>query len=248
MVEESFLTNPPKRLKRKSTKKRKAKKRSSVKKRRNPVGEVIVVGRNPKRRKRKSTRRRKRTVSRRRRRNPVAKRRVTRRRTRRNPVARKRTYRRRRRNPVAKRRRSVRRNPAMVGVLNFRKPLTLIVPIGIGIASTIVTRKVPDMLNLEGNIRYLTQLGVGVVGALILKKPFGAQNAMIWGVVSLVNTVGEVLSDKVGGVFSGFGAYVDYESQAYLPEVEGVMGMGDYATEGQYGAFVDEEEDAGSPY
>lgn len=241
MPTEAFLTNPPKRVRRKSTKKRSTKKRrTATRRKKNPYGkEVIVVGRNPRRRKKRATR--KRTVKRRRR-NPVttvARRRKTYRK-RRNPVARKRVSRKRsyRRNPVRKRR--MRRNmPMAVGALNFKKPMTLLMPIMTGVVSTIATRKVPEMLGLIGWQKTGAQLVVGIGGALILRKPLGAQTAMVWGIVSLVNTIGEMLRDRIGGVFMGYSAFVDRETLGYDPS--GSM-MSEYSAPGQYGAFVDRED------
>lgn len=243
MAREPFLINPPKRVRRKSTKKRSnpkrsvKKRRNSVRRKKNPYGqEVVVVGRNPKRRKRRATRKRKRTYKRRR--NPVAVAPKRRRRRRSNPVARKVTRRRVRRNyPVARRRK--RRNPAMTfGGMNLRKPMTLIMPVGVGVASLMATKAAPNMLNLTGNMRYLAQVGVAVAGGMILKKPLGAQNAAVWAIVSLVSTASEVLRDKVGGVFSGMGAFVDFERGYPIPGADNMMG--EYATSDNYGAFVDE--------
>jgi len=206
--------------------------------------EVVVVGRNPRRRKRRASKRR--SVSKRRR-NPVAATRRVRRtyRKRRNPVARvsrRRTRRSYRHNPVVRRRH--RRNPAMslsMGGINFKKPMTLIMPIATGIASTIVTRKVPDMLNLMGWQRTGAQVAVAVLGGMVLRKPLGTQNAAIWAVVSLVNTAGELLRDKIGGVFSGYSAFVDRQ----VPYAGGAM----MSTGSMYGAFVDRQMDEyGSEY
>lgn len=270
MAKEAFLINPPKRkTSRKKAKKRALPKSMKGKKRKrisvyktgkksysrspyspskqdgimvNPYGEeVIVVGANPRKR------RRKRKAVRRKRRNPVATRRTYKKRTRRNPVAKRRVYR-KRRNPIAKRRttrRRIRRNPAMaIGTMRLNKPMTFVMPVMTGVASAIATKKIPAMLNLTGNMRYLGQVAVGLIGGMILKKPLGAQNATIFAIVSLASTAQEVLAERVGGVFAGLSGFVDYEA-GYTPELlaeDGNM-MGDYATPDNYGAFVDVEDE-----
>ena len=130
--------------------------------------------------------------------------------------------------------------PMAVGALNFKKPMTLIMPIAAGVASTIVTRKVPEMHGLIGWQKTGAQLAVGIGGALILRKPLGSQVAMVWGIVSLVNTVGEVLRDRIGGVFSGYSAFVD--SSMYQQAAVGESSvMSEFVDSDMYGRFVDDE-------
>ena len=242
MTKEPFLINPQKRAKRKSAKKstRRNPKRKRSSARKNPYGqEVIVVGANPRRRRKKATRKRK--TSRRRKRNPVARapRRRAVKRTRRNPVrrtAKRRSY---RRNPVRKRR--ARRNmPMAVGTMNVKKPMTLLMPLGTGIAALVITKMVPNTLNLTGNMRIAAQVAVAIGGGYILQKPIGKQNAMIFTIVSLVNTASEILSQRVGGVFAGLGAFVDEYAQPTMLS-DGPDGMmGDFVDTGSFGEYYDE--------
>jgi len=169
-------------------------------KRKNPFGsEVLLVG-NPRRKRRRSRRK-------------VASKAIF-------SMNRKRRVHHRRRksyamNPVRHRRRSNRRR-------YHRNPMSssgmksMIMPIAVGVGAYYATQSLPTMLGMTSGItRTAVQAGIGIGGAMLLKKMIGKENAMIFGVVSGALVVISLLNQYVFTAtsvtptipVSGFGAF-----------------------------------------
>ncbi len=189
----------------------------------NPLGEeVIIMGANPRRRKRstrKHSRRRFHLFK-----NAPAKRRRSRRRK----------YHMARNAPAVNRKRSRRRhrrNPAVGGLsFDIMRPQTLIMPLLTGLVAKMATEKIPAMLNLTTPLtRYGSQAAVAIGGSILLRRFVGRTNAAIWGIVSAVTILTDVVNRYVlkttltglgydGGYDGGYAGYVG-DAGAYPNEV-----------------------------
>ena len=170
MPKEAFLINPPKKIRRKKSRKKKRFLRSLGLKFRNPIGEeVMLVGANPRRRRargRKKKYRRNKVIA----------------------TNRRRVYRRRNR-------RRYRRNPALSGAINITKPQTLLMPIAVGIGAKLAVERVPGMIRILSPLPKLgVQAAIAIGGGILLKKPLGATNAAIWTVVASVFALSSFLN------------------------------------------------------
>ncbi len=79
-------------------------------------------------------------------------------------------------------RRKVRRNPVVSsgGAISIRRPMTLVMPIAVGVAGLMAADKVPAMLNLSGNSALAAQAGLMVGGGLLLPKFVGNTAATVF--------------------------------------------------------------------
>ncbi len=126
-----------------------------------------------------------------------------------------------------------RRNPAAVatmGGISLTNPVTLVMPIAVGVAARFATIKAPQMLAIASPLpRYGVQAAVAVGGGLVLNKFIGRTNAIIWTVVSGVTIVESLLNEFVFqraiATTAGLGAYeTEPESVGAFPD----GGMGAY--------------------
>lgn len=200
----------------------------SVKSKKNPFGEeVILVGLNPRRKRRRAKvghrrmHRRKRAAvmaNPRRRRWSIYK-----------AASRKR---RRKSNPIRARRRRHRSNP--VSSMSIKRPLSLLMPIAVGIGAKMAVEKVPGMIFAAANMTDIKRLMVQTAIAILPqfgKKFVGERNANIWTLVAGV-TIGASLLNKY--VLKTTTALAGSDDEIiYLED----GGMGAYAAPGSLGAF-----------
>ena len=210
MPNEPFLINPAKKSRRSGKKKNKAKlpptyHRGAVRKSRpvfysgvvsgavkrspegllrtiNPFGEeVLIVGANPKRK--IDSKKKKHYAIAKHQKNPVAK----------QKKGKKKHH---RRNPVAQ---------ALSGV-SITKPMSLLMPIGMGIASAFAVKRLPGMLKLAPHdlaagkiswMRVLAQLGISVGGGLAISKFLEKTSGIVFTVVGSSLTIMELLNTAV---------------------------------------------------
>ncbi len=222
----------------------------------NPFGEeVMIVGANPRRKRRKEVlrmkvRRRRHKVRRKRARMSNPRRRVYRRHRRAyalSPIRRRRHRRSRRnravslyrRNPIRRSgRRRNRGNPAMgssVPAISFRRPMSMLMPCAIGVASYMACDYVPTKLGMAASPlqRLGVKAGVGFGGMMLLGRFIGRQNAAVWGIVAGVNILQDILKTYIfKTAVAGLGMYV----------YPGYSGVGAYPQEG-YSPYYDS-----SPY
>ena len=202
----------------------------------NPFGEeVIVVGANPRRKKSKSRRRtslarylgnvgtRSGALKGWRKRSRLLDNPKRRRRSSRFLANRKRSVR-----YLDNRKRRFRRNPAAVatmGGISLQRPMTLIMPIVVGLAARIATQRVPTYLGIVSPLpRYGVQAAVAVGGGLLLNRFVGKTNAMVWTIVSGVTILEDILNRYVfgaAGAVAGLG-YYEPEQVGAFPEEPGV--------------------------
>jgi hypothetical protein len=129
-----------------------------------------------------------------------------------------------RRQPRVKRSRSAAgKFSSPFGSIDVRKPQTLLIPIGVGLASKFAVTRIPRMVNVApgsfGSIAM--KLGLALGGAILLRRALGDTNALIWAVVGGSEAVSEFV-DKVTGQIAGLG-YEPQEISAYPgEEVQGI--------------------------
>ncbi|HDK42885.1 MAG TPA: hypothetical protein ENG87_05880 [Candidatus Pacearchaeota archaeon] len=151
-----------------------------------------------------------------------------------NPVA---PVRRRKRGKIRKivkrrRRRSYRYNPVSLGGFNLKKPMSLLMPVLIGVGAKMATERVPNMVNISKPFpRFGVQLAMAVGGGILLQKPLGKNNAAIWAIVSGVTAVSGLLDEfvfkqalsyvsDVAGPVSDYGNdEIDYSMSAFPDEL-----------------------------
>jgi len=173
----------------------------------NPFGEeVLIVGANPvrKRCKRRVTRSKAAYLPKRKRRrnlvNPIAAVNPRRRRRKRNLVAAVNPRRRIRTYGVARRRR--RRNPVSIRTvgLDINKPMSMIMPLGVGILSLIANERIPTVLNLSSfYMRLGAKVAITFGGGILLSKvkAIGKSNAAVWTIVGGVSIARSLLEKFV---------------------------------------------------
>ena len=109
--------------------------------------------------------------------------------------------------------RRYRRNPAAVasmGGISLSKPMSLVMPIAIGLAARIATQRAPVFLRMVAPLpRYGVQVAVAVGGGLLLNRFVGRTNAMVWTIVSGVTILESILNEFVFRTVtvSGVGAF-----------------------------------------
>lgn len=133
-----------------------------------------------------------------------------------------------------RRKRSYRRNPVSLGGINLRKPMTLLMPVIIGLGAKMATEKVPSMVNMSKPLpKFGVQAAMAIGGGLLLQKPLGKNNAAIWAIVSGVTALSGLLNNYV------FKQALSYVSDMGVPEVsyDGNSGEVEY---GSVDAFPDE--------
>ena len=211
----------------------------------NPFSEeVIVVGANPRKNSKNRVVRKNRAVS-----NPWQGQ------SRKHSAAAKKGWRKRRRkNPVMtlsnaknkKRRYSRRReNPAL------RLPLigdvgALLVPTLIGAGSIVVTKKVPDLLNLTGTLQRVgSQVGSALIGNIIIRKTTrSVALARIWTIAALATLVADYAITKflpLSGV--SIGAFPGFSYAENVPAIESAEAYGAFPEDmgnATYGAFPED--------
>ena len=119
------------------------------------------------------------------------------------------------------------------------RPMTLVMPLIVGLAAKMATERLPGMLNMQTKMtQYAVQAGVAVAGGIFLKKPLGSTNAAIWVIMSGVTILTDVLNTYVFQTMApaitttaGFGATPIYQA----PGAVELGGTGAYPEE--LGAF-----------
>lgn len=122
--------------------------------------------------------------------------------------------------------RRYRRNPAAVatmGGISLNRPMSLLMPIGIGLAARIATQRAPIFLGMVAPLpRYGVQVAVAVGGGILLNRFVGKTNAMVWTIVSGVTILESILNEFVfrAVAVSGIGAFPESLSGVGYEEPE----------------------------
>ena len=101
----------------------------------------------------------------------------------------------------------------------------MIMPIAVGIASKMVTDKVPAMVNMATPLpKFGVQMGVALGGNMLLRKTLGAKNANVWAIISAVTAASELIQSYLTTAAIGSIGYTpeytpDYSVGAYPEEV-----------------------------
>lgn len=132
----------------------------------------------------------------------------------------------------------MRRNPAVaLSGINPMKPMTLVMPLIVGLAAKMATERAPVMLNMTTPLtKYGVQAAVAIGGGILLRKPLGATNATIWTVVSGVVILTDILNQyvfKTALSYVGDAGAIGYN----YPDQVDYSGTGAFVNEDSMGAF-----------